>query len=163
MRAVMGVLTFMTLLSDYLRRRQSLWRKLKYKRKNKDPQLSDTAIDGTAVVSDTHSVDIPLVSLDAPSVNIQFSEIDDQVNAKLFEVKIELSGQFHSFFDDFARHLEVKISSINDKISHVMSFTSIVDDVNLVSNNDQVLSARKSLTILFQCPPPPTLPHSHAF
>ena len=98
------------IMTDYIRHKSRLKSKLKYRRKVKEPLLSESVIDDPSVVRDVpSSIDVLSASLDVPSVNFPFSDTNKRVNSKLSEVKDELSGQIHSFFDNFTRHMDVKL------------------------------------------------------
>ena len=90
------------------------------------------AIDDPVIVGDPPSVELPLVSLDLPSVT---DEIHSTVDAKFSVFKDEMQQQFRSFFDQFIEQLEVKLSSIRQATSQVSS-------ASIFENIDQVISSQ---------------------
>ena len=130
-------------MTDYVKQR--------YKSKSKDPLLSASSVDGLVIVSNPpSSVELLPGSLDPPSVS---EDIQSKVNAKLSIVKNEMTNQFRSFFDELAR-VEVKFSSINQKLSQVISSSSHdVVEQNVFTSQDvtnRSLSAPPLVAVRFE-------------
>ena len=122
-------------MTEYVKHKLNLRRKLMAKRKLKDPVSSNSVSDDPAIISNAPSLVDPSVSVDAPPVSIDPPAFDERVDAKLSDVKTELVGQFRSLFSDFAKSVEVKFSIIDQKFSQVMPATSNVDRSDLIGSD----------------------------
>ena len=73
-------------MTNYVKHRKQLKAKYRCKSKSKDPLLSASAIDDSAIVSDDpSSVDVPPALVDVPLVD----DVDGKVDAELSVIKNE--------------------------------------------------------------------------
>ena len=116
--------------------------------------MSDAVVNDPVIVSDA------LSSVDPPVLLIlrQLILISPILTKELMQncLKLRMSYlQFHSLFSDFAKHLEVRFSNIDQKFSQVMPATSNVD------SSGQVVVIQDAANLSFSAPSPVAVHTEH--
>ena len=112
-------------MTEYVRHKLTLRRKMLSKCKLKELKLSDISdviypAPDEAVCSDAPLSVEPPLTVDSPSVS--YSDVNSRMYEKLSTMKANIFSQFSSMFTDFSRQLECKFSKIDDRFDKLGSY-----------------------------------------